>query len=65
INQKLFLFEIKASSTITSRHASSLIRTRKDLGKLVQLTGVISLSPDSFPLQRGLYNYCWQDILSL
>lgn len=65
INQKLFLFEIKASATIASRHAASLIRAKRDLGKLVQLTGIISLTPDSFRLQREIYNYRWEDILSL
>lgn len=63
--QKLYLFEIKSSATITPKHASSLVRAKRDLGNLVQFLGIISISPESFHLQREVYNYRWQDILSI
>lgn len=65
LNQKLHLFEIKSSTTITSAHASSLMRAKRDLGNLVQTSCIISCAHQSFSLQKDIYNYRWQDILAL
>lgn len=65
LNQKLHLFEIKSSTTITSAHASSLMRAKRDLGNLVQTSCIISCAHQSFSLQKDIYNYRWQDILVL
>jgi predicted AAA+ superfamily ATPase len=64
IGQKLYLFEIKSSATITSKHVSSLSRAIRDLRKIVQAAGIISLAPRTFILQKKIYNYPWQVILS-
>lgn len=65
INQKLHLFEIKSNATITPKHAASLLKAKKDLGGFVQSLYLISQSPQSFLLPKNVYNYSWQDILSL
>lgn len=65
LNQKLNLFEIKSSATITPAHASSLMRAKRDLGNLVQTSCILSCAHQSFPLQKDIYNYRWQDILVL
>lgn len=65
LNQKLHLFEIKSGATITPGHASSLLRAKRDLGNLVQTSCIISCAHQSFPLQKDIYNYRWQDILVL
>ena len=59
---KLCLFEVKSSSTITEKHAVSLIQAAKDV-KEVEKTAIISTSEDSFVLGKGVRNYKWQDIL--
>lgn len=60
--QKLHLFEIKSSSTITENHAISLKRARRDLPNVAR-SAVISASKESYPLDKNIYNYRWQDIL--
>ena len=65
INQKLHLFEIKNSATITSKHAFSLMKAKRDLRNIVELSGIISCTPQSFRLQEEVYNYPWQKLLSL
>lgn len=63
-NQKLHLYEIKSSATITPSHASSLIRAKRDLGNLVHTSCIISRTSQSFLLQKDIYSYRWQDILT-
>lgn len=65
VNQKLHLFEIKSNATITPKHAVSLVRAKRDLGNLIQSMGIISQSSKSFHLREEVYNYSWQDLLSL
>lgn len=65
INQKLYLFEIKSNATIMPRYASSLLRAKRDIGTSVQSMGIISQSHQSFHLHRDVYNYSWQDVLSI
>jgi predicted AAA+ superfamily ATPase len=65
LNQKLNLFEIKSGATITPAHASSLMRAKRDLGNIVQTSCIISCAHQSFPLQKDIYNYRWQDLLIL
>jgi len=59
----LYLLEIKSSSTIKPKHASSLNRAVNDLGKLVKKACLISNSPTSFPVSSKIYNYSWKDLL--
>lgn len=61
---KLHLFEIKSSATIVPKHAASLLRARSDFGAIVGVAGVISRSAERFMLQKGVFNWPWQDILS-
>lgn len=63
-NQKLFFFEIKSSSTIYPRHAVSLIRAKNDFQGEKPECAVISRSPQSFPINRDVLNFCWTDLLS-
>lgn len=63
-NQKLHLFEIKSSMTVTSAHAASLDRARRDLKSRVGTAAVISNSKSGL-IANGIRNYYWQDLLSL
>jgi len=63
VDGALHLFEIKSSATITPRHASSLVRARRDFGEIVVSSSIISRAPRSFPLPDAVYGYAWQDIL--
>lgn len=63
-DQKLHLFEIKSSATITPSHASSLMRAKRDLGNLVHTSCIISRTSQSFLLQKEIYNYGWQDVMT-
>ncbi len=65
INQKLHLFEIKSSSTITSKHAGSLVRMKNDLPDIIGSTSIISRAPSSFHVYKGIHSYPWQYVLSL
>jgi len=60
--QKLHLFEIKSASTITENHAVSLKRAQRDLPDVAK-AAIISASRESFPIDKNIYNYRWQDIL--
>jgi len=62
-SQKLHLFEIKSSSTITLKHANSLLKAKRDLGSLVKSASIISQSQSAL-LGRGIDNYNWFDSLS-
>jgi len=62
-SQKLHLFEIKSSSTITLKHANSLLKAKRDFGSLVKSASVISQSQSAL-LGRGIDNYNWFDLLS-
>lgn len=64
LNQKLYLFEIKATMTVTPKHAASLMRLKKELKTLVKEANLISNSQTSFPLNQSIYNYNWKDILA-
>lgn len=60
--QKLHLFEIKSSATVTSKHGAQLQRTRSDLGDQVGSCAVISRVSESFQLMQGIHAYRWQDV---
>ncbi|MDP2918519.1 MAG: ATP-binding protein [bacterium] len=64
IDQKLHLFEIKSSATITAHHAASLIRVKKEIKALAQSANIISRTPKSFSLNKEVMNYNWYDLLS-
>lgn len=63
-SEKLHLFEIKSSATISSKHATSLVRARLDMGDQIGSCSIISRSPESFPLGRDIQVYRWQDVLA-
>ncbi len=63
-NQKLNLFEIKSSSTITLRHTTQLTKAKKDFGAQVDTLAIVSQSPESFKITQEVMNYNWQDLLS-
>lgn len=60
---KLYLFEIKSGATIVSKHAASLINSKNDLKDMIKYTAVISMSEDSYPINKIVYNHSWQNIL--
>lgn len=64
IAQKFHLFEIKSGATITSKHAVSLIRAKKELSSLVQSLNIISRAPQSFPLNKAVSNFNWFSFLA-
>ena len=65
VSQKLHLFEVKSGATITANHASSLVRASRDLGNMIGSSQIISCSNESFPIQKNINNFRWQDILSI
>ena len=65
VGQKLCLFEIKSSMTVTLKHASSLVRATRELSDWVKAAGVISNSKDNYPLAGRIMNYGWKNILAL
>jgi len=62
---KIHLFEIKSSMTITSRHASSVKRLADELGSSVALAAIISCSRDNFMVVSNIANFGWQNILGI
>lgn len=62
---KLYLFEIKSSMTITSRHASSVKRLADELGSSVAMAAIISCSRDNFMVVSNIANFGWQNILGI
>ncbi|MEW6610137.1 MAG: hypothetical protein AB1352_00695, partial [Patescibacteria group bacterium] len=56
MNQKLHLFEIKSSATITPPHAGSLWRAQNDLDKLIASAGIISLDEERFAVKKDIVN---------
>src|SRR3989338_908499 len=65
LNQKLHLFEIKSSATITPQHAASVGRARNDLDALVASAGIISLDEERFMVRDDIVNHHWLQFLSL
>ncbi|MBI4994500.1 ATP-binding protein [Candidatus Peregrinibacteria bacterium] len=65
INQLLYLFEIKSSMTITSQHATSLIRLKKEQPKLVRAAAIISQTKESYSIAKGIMNYSYRDALCI
>lgn len=60
----LTLIEIKSSATIMKEHASSLVRTKRDLGDRVESAIIISQSNDNFTLLPGIMNFSATSILA-
>lgn len=65
LNQKLHLFEVKSGATITPNHAAALLKSKKEMPAMVGSAAIISQSFESFPLGGNVFNFNWQDILSL
>ena len=64
VDSALHLFEVKSTATITPKHASSLVRAKRDFGDIVSSLNLISRAPQSFSLPGGVHNHAWQDILA-
>ena len=62
---RLHLFEVKASQTITDRHAVSLKRLRDHLGPQVQTTAILSCTHENFLVQGQVANYGWANVLDV
>ncbi|MFH1414731.1 MAG: ATP-binding protein [Elusimicrobiota bacterium] len=60
---KIHIFEIKSSMTITPKHASSLIRLKKELGSRIGATGIISNTDTNFTIQQDMQNFSWKNLL--
>lgn len=60
---KLHLFEIKSAMTIVPRHASSLMKLKRDLKNAVATASIISATEDNFNLTDGIVNYGWNNVL--
>jgi predicted AAA+ superfamily ATPase len=65
VGNKLHLFEIKSSMTITSRHASSLKKLADELGSLVATAAIISCTSENFRVVSNIANFGWQNILGM
>jgi len=63
--QKLHLFEIKAMMTILPKHAIPLLRASAGIKKSIGHTALITLTPDNFPLRKGVCNYSWKNLLGV
>lgn len=63
-NQRLYLFEIKGTSTITLKHAGSLLKARNDIGSFVKSANIISQSKNGL-VGRDVKNYNWFGLLSV
>ena len=64
-NQKINLFEIKATMTLTPRHASQLRLWEKHLGKKAGRLGIISLIKNNEPVTGKVKGFSWLNLLSL
>jgi len=64
IGDKLNLIEVKSAATIFPKHADGLVRATRELGRLVRTSVIVSRSPGSFQLRRGIHNCSWKDFLS-
>ena len=62
--QQFYLFEIKSGMTIFPKHAASLARISKDLKPAVHLAAVVSRSPHTGSLTKGVRHYGWKDLLA-
>ena len=62
IGDKIHLFEIKSSMTITSKHAISLKRVKDSLGDKVKTLSIISRSQENFTLKGNIRNFNWKSI---
>lgn len=58
---KLHLLEIKSTQTIFAKHASSLLKTKKDLGDLIDTLAIVSNTERSSPQPHGVLNRAWKD----
>ncbi|MFN4212670.1 MAG: ATP-binding protein [Microgenomates group bacterium] len=56
LENKLHLIEIKSSSTIKKEHASSLIRAKRDLDKLIATATILSNTQEQFPIVNNIIN---------
>jgi len=63
MGQYLYLFEIKSAMTITSKHASSLLRIAGELKSMVKTSSIISRSSHNYSLKNKIINYNWKNLL--
>ena len=62
IGDKIHLFEIKSSMTITSKHATSLKRVKDILGDKIETLSIISRSHENSILKGNIRNFNWKNI---
>ena len=62
---KIYLYEIKSTMTVTSKHAVSLKRITENLGSQVKVAAIISCSENNFLVSRNIANYNWRNILNI
>ena len=63
LEDKLHLFEIKSSMTITPQHIIALKRITNTLGTKVKTKAVISCSEENFAIKEDIVNYSWKNVL--
>lgn len=63
IGQYLHLFEIKSAMTITSKHATSLLRMISELKSVAKTASIIYRSQVNYSLKRKVINYNWKNLL--
>lgn len=59
---RLTLLEMKATSTITPKHATPLVKATRDVRADIDRAAIVSMTRQSFPL-KGITNYAWDDLL--
>ena len=62
--EKLHLFEIKSTATVTLHHAAAVMKFKKAFPSLIQQAGIISNTVDDFILTQGIKNYSWKSFLA-
>lgn len=65
LGDKLHLFEIKSSATITAKHAVSLKRMIDAPGTKIKTAAIISCSDENFVIKKNIVNYSWKNILTI
>lgn len=59
---RLYLFEVKASMTITSKHIVSLKRIKDEKSLKISGSGVISYSKEDYIIKDNIMNYSWVNL---
>lgn len=63
-NGKIYLFEIKSAKTITLKHASCLLKLKKQFKNEFGFGALITGTDDSFSLNENILNLSWKSLLT-